>query len=111
MGKRSKLEHVSTLRREAIAALFDRIAAGLRSGSIELAAGGEQVRLEPDDFLELELEAKCKSERQSLAIELRWTNEAKLVIDGVNGGGVGGEEEEDEVLVITNSPAGPGSRG
>ncbi|MFV8749850.1 amphi-Trp domain-containing protein [Nannocystaceae bacterium ST9] len=96
MGKRSKIEHVCTLRREAIAELFDRIAAGLRSGSIELAVGGQRLRLEPDDLLELELEAKRKTERQSLALQLHWTTEAKLVIDGVSGRGGGEHGGEDE---------------
>ena len=81
MTKPSKLEHEGDLGREAIADLLDQIAAGLRSGTLDLAAGGESLRLEPAAQMRLELQAKRKGDRQSLAFELRWTAEPRLIIE------------------------------
>lgn len=81
MSKRSKLEHDGDFRREAVAELLDQLSAGLRSGTLDLAVGGEHLSLEPAECVRLELRAKRKSERQSISLELDWISEPRLVIE------------------------------
>jgi amphi-Trp domain-containing protein len=95
MSKRSKLEHEGDFRREAVADLLDQLAAGLRSGTVNLALAGEHLTLEPADYVQLELCAKRKGERQSIALELDWVSEPKLVIE-TNMIAITSSEEPDE---------------
>jgi amphi-Trp domain-containing protein len=57
---------------EQAAAYLEEIAEGLRTGTLELSAGDESVRLSPGDVVKIELEASSDDDKQELSLEMKW---------------------------------------
>jgi amphi-Trp domain-containing protein len=76
MSKRKhKLVHESELDVDEVVDLLEDLLAGLRRGELELEQSGdegESLTLSPSGTLAVELAAKRKGERESLALELKW---------------------------------------
>jgi amphi-Trp domain-containing protein len=65
------------------AAFLEQVAAGLRSGMLELSAGAEKVRLSPTQIVKLELEASSDDDKQKLVLELKWhATEMRAITEG-----------------------------
>lgn len=88
------MEFSTTARAAQIAEYLDRIADGLREGTLTLAASGHAVHLEPTDTLRFEMEAESKPDKgtASLQLELSWKNTHHV------------PEPEDDRLVIETGP-------
>ena len=83
MGK-TELEFDQRVTAEKSAALLEQIAGGLRSGTLNLAAGDESIHLSPAKIVKLELEASSSDDKQKLVVELKWhVNDVRALANDV----------------------------
>jgi amphi-Trp domain-containing protein len=71
---REEFEFSTTTRGSQVAEYLNRIADGLRQGTLTLGAGGHGVHLQPGETIRLEIEAESKPDKgtASLQLELSW---------------------------------------
>ena len=87
---REEFEFSTTTRGSQVAEYLNRIADGLRAGTLTLGSSGHSVHLRPGETIRLEVEAESKPDKgsASLQLELSW----KM--------GTAARQPHDEVLVI-----------
>jgi amphi-Trp domain-containing protein len=71
---REEFEFSTTTRATQVAEYLNRIADGLRQGTLTLAASGHAVHLQPGDAVRLEVEAESRPDKgtASLQLDLSW---------------------------------------
>lgn len=76
MGKDKKnkreIEFEGAMGREVVAGYLEKVIEGLRSGTVAVHRGGEALALHPEEVVRVEVEARQKEQKESLAIKLRW---------------------------------------
>jgi amphi-Trp domain-containing protein len=94
---REEFEFSTTTRGAQVAEYLNRIADGLRQGTLTLGASGHSVHLQPGETIRLEVEAESKPDKgtASLQLELSW----KLAH--------GARETHDEALLIETEARAP----
>ena len=70
--KKQELSFEGELGTEQVAAYFDKIASGIRSGELPIEAGAERIHLAVGGPIHLEVTAKVKKRGCKLKIEVEW---------------------------------------
>jgi amphi-Trp domain-containing protein len=72
MATDDEFRHESVQDRQSIVKYLHALTAGIENGHLELGTAEHMLALDPDGLLELEVRAKRKGGRVSLAIKLLW---------------------------------------
>lgn len=94
---REELEFSTTTRGVQVAEYLNRIADGLRQGTLTLGAAGQTVHLQPAETIRLEVEAESRPDKGkgSLQLELSWKLSSPA------------RESHEDVLAIETEPHTP----
>lgn len=71
-GEASQVTFEGTLQLDEAVSYFEALVAGLKSGRISLKQGEHEITLVPPAFLDLEVRAVRKKNKEKISFELQW---------------------------------------
>lgn len=76
-AQRIDVAYQSQLETEKVAALLEEIAAGLKSGSVTVEHGDQNVSITPSDVVSVRVKARQTENNERLSIRVRWPRDAR----------------------------------
>jgi amphi-Trp domain-containing protein len=69
---KQRIEFSSSMQRDEAIAYFEAIIGGLRKGALQFKQGGESLALTPPPYLEVDVVASRKADKEKVVFELSW---------------------------------------